>query len=648
MSFASPWLLLSALGAAIPVLIHLYGRRRARRVPFPSLMLLRRAERERSSLSRLRQVWLMLLRALAILCLALALAQPSLTGLRMPGALGSVVVFVLDDSASMQARGPARTAFEVARRALSNALEQLPATQSVVLVRLSDADGVQEGMSPTVAAGTVEAMRPGFGAVDVPAALSRLWAGSGEPTYRNARWVLFTDLQTSGWRGELRPPPWLDEIVVVDCGVGGPNVTVTSLDLVEPPALVGRPLQLRVTVQARPDSPDQEPLAVRITINGRALPPAPCRLLAGRGEALVEWLPREPGLLQIKANVASDRLDADNSAYLLVEVRERLQVALLGSEAQTRWVRLALSPVAAAPVRVQRSDTTTATALSDQDLAFVAGHASGGSVTALRAFCEAGGGLVLCLPGAADVAKALLGADVARFGAVITPPAPVRIGSFDSYRPPLQAFANAAAGDLREPAFRRYLELSVPPAGAWRVPAQFDNGVPALVAGQVGAGRVLLANFEPAPAATDLPTLPVFVPLLHRLAGFVARGPRPEDARVLVGEPWGPGGLAADRPGFLDRSAVADGAPLAVNLDPLEGDLQRLSATEVQRRCTPLRVDVCAPDKLPDHLRGSPVPLATPLWLLGLGLLVLELFLLRRPGVRGAPTATGELGRDQQ
>ncbi len=644
MSFASPWLLLTALGAAVPVLIHLYGQRRARRVPFPSLMLLRRAERERSSLSRLRQIWLMLLRALAILCLALALAQPSLTGLHMAGMAGSTVVFLLDDSASMQARGPARTAFDVARRTLTDTLGQLPATQTVVLQRLSAADQSLKTASREVATAALEALRPGFRAVDMPAALSRLWDAVGDGELREARWVLLTDLQASGWRGELRPAPWVSSLLVVDCGADGPNVTVTGLDLVEPPALVGRPLQLRVTVRAWPSTQYRAPVPVSVTINDKALPPASCRLVRGRGEALVEWLPRAPGLLRVKASVPGDRLEADNSAYLVVEVRDRLRVTVLGTEAQSRWARLALSPGPPAPVQVQHADTASPATLAGQDVAFVVGAAGNSSAAALRAFAEGGGGLVLCLPGAATLARDILKASDGRIGAVVTPAAPTRIGTFDSFRPPLQAFANAAAGDLREPAFRRYVELSVPTTSRWRVSARYDNQVPALLNGHVGEGRVLVANFEPTPGASDLPSLPVFVPLLHRLVGFVARGPRPEEARVLVGEARGPDVGAAERPGFVDRRVVAGGSALAVNLDPLEGDLRRFAAADLQRRCAPVKVSVCNPDELPGRLQGAPVPLATPLWLLGLGLLVLELFLLRRPGAKGVTTPRLEMG----
>ncbi|MBU0611631.1 MAG: BatA domain-containing protein, partial [Armatimonadetes bacterium] len=99
MSFLHPWLLLGALGAAVPVLLHFFGRRRARRVPFSSLMLIQQAQRERSALMRVRQLLLMVLRALAILLLSLAAAQPVLP---LRTSLRDVAV-VLDDTPSMRA-----------------------------------------------------------------------------------------------------------------------------------------------------------------------------------------------------------------------------------------------------------------------------------------------------------------------------------------------------------------------------------------------------------------------------------------------------------------------------------------------------------------------------------------------------------------
>jgi len=49
MSFFNPLLLWGALGAAFPLLIHLWGRRRPRRVLFPSLRLIRAGQQQQSS-----------------------------------------------------------------------------------------------------------------------------------------------------------------------------------------------------------------------------------------------------------------------------------------------------------------------------------------------------------------------------------------------------------------------------------------------------------------------------------------------------------------------------------------------------------------------------------------------------------------------
>ncbi|HLP43266.1 MAG TPA: BatA domain-containing protein, partial [Fibrobacteria bacterium] len=71
----SPW-----LGAllAIPLVIHFLGRQRLRKEPFPSLMLLEERFAKSMQRHRLKNLLLLFLRTLLILCLFLALANPSL------------------------------------------------------------------------------------------------------------------------------------------------------------------------------------------------------------------------------------------------------------------------------------------------------------------------------------------------------------------------------------------------------------------------------------------------------------------------------------------------------------------------------------------------------------------------------------------
>jgi hypothetical protein len=97
---------LAALSAAsLPILIHLFSRRKAREIPFSNLDFLDEITRKRIRRMRLRQWLLLALRTLAIALVALALSRPVWHG---PGAArqrgSSTVAILFDDSFSMEAQ----------------------------------------------------------------------------------------------------------------------------------------------------------------------------------------------------------------------------------------------------------------------------------------------------------------------------------------------------------------------------------------------------------------------------------------------------------------------------------------------------------------------------------------------------------------
>src|SRR5580658_6393577 len=85
MGFLAPIFLALGLGAAVPLLIHLLRRRTGVRIVFPAVRYLARAEQEHSRRLKLRNLLLMMLRVLAVACIALAAAQP------VSGTLGRLV-----------------------------------------------------------------------------------------------------------------------------------------------------------------------------------------------------------------------------------------------------------------------------------------------------------------------------------------------------------------------------------------------------------------------------------------------------------------------------------------------------------------------------------------------------------------------------
>ncbi|MCX5755637.1 MAG: BatA domain-containing protein [Gemmatimonadetes bacterium] len=104
MSWVAPFALIGALLVALPILIHMMGRGRTTVMRFPTLRFLESSRLMPVRRTRLQDIPLLVLRALAIVAAAMALAQPLFRDATPPATADSRVarVIVIDTSASMQ------------------------------------------------------------------------------------------------------------------------------------------------------------------------------------------------------------------------------------------------------------------------------------------------------------------------------------------------------------------------------------------------------------------------------------------------------------------------------------------------------------------------------------------------------------------
>src|SRR5206468_1015333 len=103
-TFLAPGFALFAALFVVPILIHLIGRSRAKTKKFAAIELLLRSEKRVATRTRLRQLLLLMVRALAIAAVPLILARPFVEAQSdLPAAVGGAqsAVIVLDDSMSM-------------------------------------------------------------------------------------------------------------------------------------------------------------------------------------------------------------------------------------------------------------------------------------------------------------------------------------------------------------------------------------------------------------------------------------------------------------------------------------------------------------------------------------------------------------------
>jgi hypothetical protein len=147
------------------------------------------------------------------------------------------------------------------------------------------------------------------------------------------------------------------------------------------------------------------------------------------------------------------------------------------------------------------------------------------------------------------------------------------LGYVERAHPVFELFRQPRSGDFAEARFFRYARLR-PAAGDHEL-ARFDDGAPALIERELGAGRVLVWASTLDGSWNDLPLQPIFLPFVHQLARYAAAWTE-RPAWHTVGEAAEPAEIAS--PDVRGASSV----PALVATTP-SGRLVRLTSPDSAR-----------------------------------------------------------------
>ena len=101
MTFLNPFYLIGLILALLPVIIHLWFRKKLKKVPFSTLSFLKKSEAKRFGWLKIREIIILALRCMLIAFIFMSLARPQVkSAFFRPGHLASVVLIV-DNSYSM-------------------------------------------------------------------------------------------------------------------------------------------------------------------------------------------------------------------------------------------------------------------------------------------------------------------------------------------------------------------------------------------------------------------------------------------------------------------------------------------------------------------------------------------------------------------
>ncbi len=580
MTFLQPLLLFGSLATAVPILIHLIYRRRALVHPFPAVRFLLLADKRTARKFRLHQWLLLALRVLAILLLALALARPYLAGDRaqaMAAQPPQANVILIDNSLSMQYRDQDTPRLQRAKALASQVLRSLRAQDSaLVLPLLPDAptSGTPPEETPSTPSGVIPdpppeetgdiisqnretweadlaAIMPNHAAVDLSRAFQRAFDLLRKSPAPRRRLVVVSDFTIHGWESFHQSqfdvlPEGLDlHLIRLGTTERDANVVVESLTIAETPFIEGIPLEVTAVLRNRSAVPRRN-LRVDLTVDQRKV-----------GQQLVDLRPEEQvavpfritapagGLHQGEIRLEEDALAEDDHFYFAFQTLAPARILIVDGdpgpslfESEIFYLMQALQPFTALqqalfhPIPVPWEGLDRERFADYQVIVLSNVEAVSPQVRQrLYQFVNAGGGLLLFAGNHVHAKRyntMFYRSDTLLLPVALGEPVqqpedqPQTIARIDPDHEALRLFASEPIL-LQRSLFYRYLALgaldAVPQATALLT---LDNGAPLLVEHGVGRGRVMMLTSTADRDWSDLPTRPVYVPLIHGLVSYLS------------------------------------------------------------------------------------------------------------------------------
>jgi len=585
MGFANTLMLLAGLSAAIPVIIHLWNRRRFREVRWAAMEYLLAAMRKHSRRIRIEQLILLVVRVLILITLAVALADPYVNaGFRFASTLSSGHthwVFVIDGSYSMACQEDESSRFEIAKQQVSRLLARASQGDGFTLILMGDpprtiirqpafaAEDVEEELEPL-------ALPHGGG--DLVATLAEVQsvieaARRNTPRLTATNVCFLTDLGGTSWNAVEKPESRrrVTEIakhaslaVLNEGSISGANLAVTALAQNETLVTTGREVVYSADVRNF-SSQDRSQLRAEFFIDGRKVDEEQIDVPA-LGSTTATFLHRfsSPQDHVVEVRIEDDVLPIDNRRQLSVPVRSAIKVLCVeGQPGAARHTVIALEPSTSAYRRIETTRVAES-ALIDQTfesfdcILFCNVRRISSDVSRqLKSFTRNGGGVVFLLGDQVDSEsynQELSDGDEGNgfLPAIVGQPVALGQYQFDplEYRhaivEPFRSFEQA--GLLSSPVWK-YVKLDTVDDPAVKTALAFDNGDPAIVERMVGNGRVIVyagaasslsmdRTTAPPSPWTAIQTWPSFPPLIQEMVALAVSG-QTERQNLLVGDSLG-------------------------------------------------------------------------------------------------------------
>lgn len=582
----SIWMLGWLAAAGIPLALHLLHRRKQQEVSWAAMELLLHAIQQNSRTLRIEGWLLLLLRTLALVLFAIALARPLLSGISTGSSATTqpprLWVLVLDTSYSMGYTSGRQSLWQQAQDAATEIVSQAASHDAFLLMQLGDPSQSiisQPAFDAQRVSGEIQRLKCSDGGGDLNSCLEVLRqtlddVGQAVISSSDVHIVFFTDMGQDTWQAATREPLKRElqelstryHVRIESLAPELPqNLAITALEADSSVVVKGRSLRCTATIQNFSTSPVTR-LPVQFQADGATLQTEFVDCPPGQSRSVTaELQPGNRTVWSISAVIPDDRLNVDNRRDLVVAVKPQIRVVTVeDTSGAARLINLSL-----APGSTESKSSTTGRGLSVEtwssfdlqsrslaDLGAVVltdmTEVSSRALSKLKGYVEAGGSL-LVLAGPRTQAASWNQSETSLrelVGLKLVEPSSVGDWHIDplSYASPIaRPFANYLdSGLLTTPIFRYWKVVQEDSAaGTLVTDLALDSGDPLLVRRAMGDGWIAVILSAPQTGSNTndamvnwnaMATWPSFVPIMQKSIETLVGGSEGQ-LNLIVGQP---------------------------------------------------------------------------------------------------------------
>lgn len=551
--FEAPlFLIAAAIGALVPLVLHLMQKKKTTPVVFPTLRFLKLAQQTSSRRIRIEHLLLWLLRTSIMALLGVAFAMPILRthGVDFLGRAPRDIAIVLDASYSMGYQAGRNTVWENAVEIAVNLIEELGENDrySITIATREPRALIAEPISDKEeGVAQLTALQLGYDISRLGPAINAAYESIREAPGRRLRELhVITDNQALPWESVRPRDEEADEAIgdsasaglaalqddddttvfVSLLGVRAPeNVAPYSIELAPPIQYAGG--RSRLTVELGHSGPPRE-TTVSLYLSDEETSRRSVLLGTTEAEAVEFSIPSlPPGVHTGRVQVPEDNLPVDDAFHFLVRVRDQLPALVVGEESDTFFLRTALRAAAGGGVEATwlQSDALTEASLSDHSIMFLcnAFPLPGQAMEDIERFVRRGGLLVIfpglrATPGDYEAWRSLPGTpgeveDVPRTQRSrnlmwTDPNHPILRGLHDAVTSPTIALQRR----LTWTDFEEDTEFLI----------SLDETHPLMAMRPFGQGRVVMFSVSADRSWSNFPLTPFYLPVMMQLVEYAA------------------------------------------------------------------------------------------------------------------------------